>query len=1165
MAGVQKVVQTTPEGLTALEGSIRGLARELPFAADEIARVVQTAAQLGVPIPALENFTEVVLKLGASTNLSADEAAEGLARFAAVLQIPLTAIEPLASALVNLGNTSGVTESEILALGTSLASSAKNIGLTGDQVLAIAAGLRRVGADFEAGSSAVRTAFSAIQRAARQGGDDLDLLAEKTGTTREEFARLAAEEPAEAFVQFLGTLNVSAGQTEDILGRLGLAQIRFSRELGKAANGIDFIRQALDNSEEAYQRNTALTEEFGIFAGISANQIQVLKNQIDDVQISLGRGLIPVLQVATGAFAALSPATVGLAGGLAGVVALGFVVGRAANIIKSLEGGLRSIPGFAANATAANAALAIAQQRAAITAAELAAANKAATLSVGELAAVELRASIAAEQFAAAQATAAAATTGLSRAGTLASKSLKLLGAAAGTLIIFDLLDAVIERAGEAISSVFTDAPPTINVASSALLDFAEGVITAGQAIDELGIDLQAPIFNTFLGDPNIAERGLRILNDIGAFLPGVKNSIEEGQIALEGLDKALASIASQDPELAARIFARLNEEILNLAPDEVTSLLDEFSGAVDGATDNQRVQNIVTAESEQRALELGDAVRLASGELFTFGDASAVASSALSSFNRFNQEFEQRVGSLIPAFGQLVIEQNKGAKAADKLARAQDDAAEKIADAERALAEAREDAAERIADAERRLAEAQEDAIERVIDAQRRLQDARLGGRRAFRDAQQELQDFQAALRRSGGAQTPEDLIRLRELNEAVRDARVDAERIEQEGARNIADAREEGAEQIAEARRNIAEVEEENAERIADALRRLAEAHEDAAQRIADAQAKTGSALEDVIDTADELTRSFLRNATDLNSFSGLMEDLAEDVFRVFDRDDVGEAFLAGIAELGPESIPLLRSLSKLSDKELRGVVKAFDKQIKAAKRAADLQFDKFPDNFREKIDNATVATADELDGLIDQFDRIDDKTSHVAAEVEKDILAAAGEIEKLADAGLVHLTSIEQGFLETGLAAETSKERIRNLKRLIESIKNRTVEVDLNDKPVRTALEKLFEFMKKGLGSSNAIFRFEIEANKLHSGGRAEPGIGQIIGQAGHEEMFVADRPGTILSHPDTRRVLEALQSLRTSGNVVNNVQVNEVAQSPRATARAVTFLLGQQATR
>ena len=67
-------------------------------------------------------FTDTVVKIAATTNITTEQAATDFARLANVLNIPLDRVEELATVTVKLGNNFATTEREILTFTQRLSS-----------------------------------------------------------------------------------------------------------------------------------------------------------------------------------------------------------------------------------------------------------------------------------------------------------------------------------------------------------------------------------------------------------------------------------------------------------------------------------------------------------------------------------------------------------------------------------------------------------------------------------------------------------------------------------------------------------------------------------------------------------------------------------------------------------------------------------------------------------------------------------------------------------------------------------------------------------------------------------------------------------------------------------------------------------------------------------
>src|SRR5690606_23181063 len=153
-AGVEKTVDATEEELNALKKGIRDMAKEIPATTTEISKVAEAAGQLGIETDSILSFTRVMIDLGETTNLSAEEAATTLARFANVTKMSQKDFDKLGATIVDLGNNFATTEAEIAQMGMNLASAGTQIGMSQSDIMALATALSSVGLEAQAGGTA---------------------------------------------------------------------------------------------------------------------------------------------------------------------------------------------------------------------------------------------------------------------------------------------------------------------------------------------------------------------------------------------------------------------------------------------------------------------------------------------------------------------------------------------------------------------------------------------------------------------------------------------------------------------------------------------------------------------------------------------------------------------------------------------------------------------------------------------------------------------------------------------------------------------------------------------------------------------------------------------------------------------------------------------------
>lgn len=333
-AGVKKTLNTngldatqTQAEYARLSDGIRQLAQEIPAAATEIAGVAEAAGQLGIQRANVLGFTKVMIDLGNSTNLAANEAATSLARLANITGLPQTQFENLGSAIVALGNNFATTEAEITAMSLRIAGAGKQVGLTEAQVLGFSTALSSVGIEAEAGGTAFSTTLKKIQGAVETGGKSLTGFANVAGVSAEAFRKSFQQDAAGATIKFiegLGRIKSEGGSTLQTLESLELADIRVSDALLRLSGAGDLARRSVALGSAAFVENTALAKEAGQRYETTASQIQLAKNRLNDLGITLGNSLLPLtrgLASAVGSisdrFKTLSPETIRTAGALA--------------------------------------------------------------------------------------------------------------------------------------------------------------------------------------------------------------------------------------------------------------------------------------------------------------------------------------------------------------------------------------------------------------------------------------------------------------------------------------------------------------------------------------------------------------------------------------------------------------------------------------------------------------------------------------------------------------------------------------------------------------------------------------------------------------------------------------------------------------------------------
>ena len=305
MAGVAKTTDLSKAELEAMGQNIQALSHRIPASTTEIAAVVEAAGQLGIAKEDLLSFSEVMLKLGTSTNLSSEEAASALAKFANVVNMSPENYSRLGSAIVDLGNNFATTEADIVSMATRLASTGSIVGLTEPQIMAIATALSSVGIEAEAGGGTISKLLREFDSMVATGDEKLEGFAKIAGMTAEQFRTAWGQDAVRAlsaFIDGLGQIERGGGSVAAVLEKLGINEIRMSNAVLALSTSDGILQKALDTAETAWKADTALQTEADTRYATTESKLQMLSNKAETLKTAFGDKLNPVI----GDFADLS-------------------------------------------------------------------------------------------------------------------------------------------------------------------------------------------------------------------------------------------------------------------------------------------------------------------------------------------------------------------------------------------------------------------------------------------------------------------------------------------------------------------------------------------------------------------------------------------------------------------------------------------------------------------------------------------------------------------------------------------------------------------------------------------------------------------------------------------------------------------------------------------
>lgn len=345
-AGVRKTTDATEAEFATLSKGIRDMAKVLPTGADEIANVTAAASQLGIKKEALMGFTRTMVDLGVATNMSAEDAATALARFANITNMSQNDFNRLGSTVVDLGNKFATTEGEIVEMALRLAGAGAQVGMSEADIMGLSAALSSVGIQAEMGGSAISKALVNMQVATSTGFGKFNEISNKTGlslrelqlsasntpkhftqvaeslgmtktelmgvmksaSNLENFAKIAGMTGEEfkkafetdavgalgAFINGLGGAESAGTSAIEMLDEMGISEVRLRDSLLRAGNASELFAGAIKTANGAWSENVALTNEAEERYKTFESKLAMFKNVIRDVAISIGDALLPM-------------------------------------------------------------------------------------------------------------------------------------------------------------------------------------------------------------------------------------------------------------------------------------------------------------------------------------------------------------------------------------------------------------------------------------------------------------------------------------------------------------------------------------------------------------------------------------------------------------------------------------------------------------------------------------------------------------------------------------------------------------------------------------------------------------------------------------------------------------------------------------------------------
>lgn len=293
MAGVRKVVTATDEEFAELTDSILEMSKTTPVAAAGLAEIAAAGAQLGVTVDNLQHFTKVAADMATAFDISADEAGQAIAKMSNIFGLTINETEKLGDAINNIANNSAAAAPQVIDVLTRIGAQGKAIGLASEEVAALGSTLIAFGKSPEIAGTAVNTFLTKLQTL-NSASDKAKESMQKMGVSTADMAIRLREDASSAIIYFLEQLNTlnTTDKAEALTAIFGTGQ---QADVLQMASNLGVLKQQFDLVGNSADYAGSMQKEAAVMAETTAKQIELMKNNLNALSITIGTKLLPVI------------------------------------------------------------------------------------------------------------------------------------------------------------------------------------------------------------------------------------------------------------------------------------------------------------------------------------------------------------------------------------------------------------------------------------------------------------------------------------------------------------------------------------------------------------------------------------------------------------------------------------------------------------------------------------------------------------------------------------------------------------------------------------------------------------------------------------------------------------------------------------------------------
>jgi len=303
MVRVEKVSEgLSQKGLQRISDGIREIARSSTATHMELAKMAEQLGQMGVDNPeGVLRLLDLGQQLALATDLSADSVVESMGKIANAFGYDLNTetgvrnIEKLANVINMLENRTAASADEIVDAIYKTASVANQLKIPAEEIATLSAWLVSSGVTADQAGTEIQRSIIYITRYADRAAELMKGYKEEYQSAQDVLDQINVD-PIDVLLDMIETVNAATDDThaQAVAKYFEAAGLMGGKTLALAANSGE-VRKMLDELRNGVMSGKSLWEEYNTAMNSTQAGLKVLKNNMNDLGITIGAVVLPQL------------------------------------------------------------------------------------------------------------------------------------------------------------------------------------------------------------------------------------------------------------------------------------------------------------------------------------------------------------------------------------------------------------------------------------------------------------------------------------------------------------------------------------------------------------------------------------------------------------------------------------------------------------------------------------------------------------------------------------------------------------------------------------------------------------------------------------------------------------------------------------------------------